>query len=101
MDNWGSRTNPLITEAAKCGLDSWLNIQASVALPSKTESLSVKRDKVHNVFLSNLSKNLDSVFMYKVKNGCYAWEHQNCEHVFLAQDHHMEGVKEGQFIRKS
>ena len=101
MDNWGSRTNPLITEAAKCDIDSWLNIQASVALPSKTESLSVKRDKVHNVFLSNLSKNLDSVFMYKVKNGCYAWEHQSCEHVFLAQDHHMEGVKEGQFIRKS
>ena len=101
MDNWGSRTNPLITEAAKCKLDSWLNIQASVALPSKTESLSVKRDKVHDVFLTNLSQNLDSVFMYKVKNGCYAWEHQNCYHAFLAQDHHMEGVQEGEFIRKS
>ena len=101
MDNWGSRTNPLITEAAKCKLDSWLNIQASVALPSKTESLSVKRDKVHDVFLTNLSQNLDSVFMYKVKNGCYAWEHQNCNHAFLAQDHHMEGVQEGEFIRKS
>ena len=101
MDNWGSRTNPLITEAAKCKLDSWLNIQASVALPSKTESLSVKRDKVHDVFLTNLSQNLDSVFMYKVKNGCYAWEHQNCDHAFLAQDHHMEGVQEGEFIRKS
>ena len=100
MDNWGSRTNPLITEAAKCKLDSWLNIQASVSLPSKTESLSVKREKVHDVFLTNLADSLDKIFMYKVKNGCYAFQHRNCNHAFLAQDHHQEGVQEGQFIRK-
>ena len=39
MDNWGSRTNPLITEAAKTPTDSWMNIQASVSLPSRVESL--------------------------------------------------------------
>ena len=101
MDNWGSRTNPLITEAAKCKLDSWLNIQASVALPSKVESLSVKREKVHGTFLQNLADNLDEVFTYKIKNGCYAFQHPNCDHAFLAQDHHKEGVQEGEFIRKS
>ena len=100
MDNWGSRTNPLITEAAKTPLDSWLNIQASVSLPSKVESLSVKREKVHDVFLNNLADSLDKIFMYKVKNGCYAFQHPKCNHAFLAQDHHKEGVQEGQFIRK-
>ena len=101
MDNWGSRTNPLITEAAKTPHDSWLNIQASVALPSKVESLSVKREKVHGTFLQNLADNLDEVFTYKIKNGCYAFQHPNCDHAFLAQDHHKEGVQEGEFIRKS
>lgn len=101
MDNWGSRTNPLIVEAAKTPLDSWLNIQASVALPSRTENLDIKRDKVHGTFLNNLADNLDKVFMYKIKNGCYAFQHPNCEHAFLAQDHHKEGVQEGEFIRKS
>ena len=101
MDNWGSRTNPLITEAAKCKLDSWLNIQASVALPSKTESLSVKREKVHDVFLKNLTSALDKIRIYHAVNGHYPWEHPKCDHAFLAQDHHMEGVQEGEFIRKS
>jgi hypothetical protein len=101
MDNWGSRTNPLITEAAKCKLDSWLNIQASVSLPSKTESLSVKREKVHDVFLKNLTSALDKIRIYHAVNGHYPWEHPKCDHAFLAQDHHMEGVQEGEFIRKS
>ena len=99
MDNWGSRTNPLITEAAKTPLNSWMNIQSSVSLPSRTESLSVKRDKVHDVAMSTLADTLDKVFMYKVANSCYPWQHKNCSHAFLAQDHHMEGVKEGEFIR--
>ncbi len=99
MDNWGSRTNPLITEAAKTPLDSWMNIQSSVSLPSRTESLSVKRDKVHDVAMNTLADTLDKVFMYKVANSCYPWQHKNCSHAFLAQDHHMEGVKEGEFIR--
>ena len=99
MENWGSRTNPLITEASKIPLDSWLNIQSSVQPPSKVESLDVKREKVHSVFLSNLSDVLNKVFMYKVANGCFPWEHKNCTHAFLAQDHHTEGVQEGQFIR--
>ncbi len=76
------------------------NIQASVSLPSKVESLSVKREKVHGTYLQNLADNLDLVFMYKVKNGCYAFQHPKCNHAFLAQDHHQEGVQEGQFIRK-
>jgi len=101
MDNWGSRTNPLITEAAKCKLDSWLNIQASVSLPSKTESLSVKREKVHEVFLKNLTSALDNIRIYHAVNKFYPWEHPKCDHAFLAQDHHMEGVQEGEFIRKS
>ena len=101
MDNWGSRTNPLITEAAKCKLDSWLNIQASVSLPSKTESLSVKREKVHEVFLKNLTSALDNIRIYHAVNKFYPWEHPKCDRAFLAQDHHMEGVQEGEFIRKS
>ena len=100
MDNWGSRTNPLITEAAKTPTDSWMNIQASVSLPSRVESLEVKREKVHTVVLPGLSETLDKVFVYKVNNGCYPWQHKNCTHAFLAQDHHQEGVQEGQFIRK-
>lgn len=99
MDNWGSRTNPLITEAAKTPLNSWMNIQASVSKPSRVESLEVKREKVHTVVLPTLSETLDKVFMYKVANGCYPWQHKKCQHAFLAQDHHQEGVQEGQFIR--
>jgi len=99
MDNWGSRTNPLITEAAKTPINSWMNIQASVALPSKVESLDVKRKKVHDVALSNLADSLDKVFIYKVTNGCYPWQHKKCKHAFLAQDHHQEDVADGQFIR--
>lgn len=98
MDNWGSRTNPLITEAAKTPLDSWMNIQSSVGLPSRIESLDVKRQKVHTVALSNLESALDKVFIYKVTNGCYPWKHKNCKHAFLAQDHHQEDVQAGQFI---
>ena len=98
MDNWGSRTNPLITEAAKTPLDSWMNIQSSVGLPSRIESLDVKRKKVHTVALANLESALDKVFIYKVTNGCYPWKNKNCKHAFLAQDHHKEGVQEGQFI---
>tara|TARA_Y100001973_G_scaffold39248_1_gene58954 strand:+ start:223 stop:1275 length:1053 start_codon:yes stop_codon:yes gene_type:complete len=100
MDNWGSRTNPLITEASKCKHDSWLNIQASVALPSKVESLSVKRKKVHDVCLNSLSLSIDNIRVYHAVNGFYPWEHPKCDHAFLAQDHHKEGVAEGQFIRK-
>jgi hypothetical protein len=99
MDNWGSRTNPLITEAGKTPHDSWMNIQSSVSLPSRVESLDVKREKVHGVALNNLAESLDKVFMYKVVNGCYPWQHKKCQHAFLAQDHHQEGVQEGQFIR--
>jgi hypothetical protein len=98
MENWGSRTNPLINEAGKVPHDSWLNIQASVQLPSRVESLDVKREKVHSVFLDTLATSLDKVFMYKVANGCYPWQHKNCKHAFLAQDHHQEGVQEGEFI---
>ena len=100
MDNWGSRTNPLITEAARVKTDSWLNIQASVALPSKVESLSVKREKVHDVFLNNLAEAIDKIRIYHAINGFYPWQHPKCDHAFLAQDHHKEGVQEGQFIRK-
>jgi hypothetical protein len=98
MDNWGSRTNPLITEASKTPLNSWMNIQSSVSLPSRVESLKVKREKVHTVVLPALGETLDKVFMYKVANGCYPWQHKNCTHAFLAQDHHQEDVQSGQFI---
>ena len=77
-----------------------MNIQASVALPSKVESLDVKRGKVHSVALANLESALDKVFIYKVTNGCYPWKNPKCQHAFLAQDHHLEDVQEGQFIRK-
>lgn len=99
MDNWGSRTNPLIVEASKTPHDSWMNIQSSVSLPSRVESLDVKRGKVHGVALANLGECLDKVFMYKVVNGCYPWQHKKCQHAFLAQDHHQEDVQAGQFIR--
>ena len=101
MDNWGSRTNPLIVEASKTPLDSWMNIQASVGMPSARESLKVKREKVHTIVLPSLSDQLDKVFIYKVANGCYPWQHSNCDHAFLAQDNHQEDVQEGEFIRKS
>ena len=101
MDNWGSRTNPIIVEAAKCRHDQHLNIQASVSLPSARESLDQKRDKVHKIYFASLSEHLDKLFAYRFKNSCYPWDNPNCEHAFLAQDHHKEGVIEGQFIRKS
>jgi hypothetical protein len=98
MDNWGSRTNPLITEAAKTSTDSWMNIQASVSLPSRVESLDIKRKKVHNVALQNLAENLDKIRIYHAVNGFYPFQHPKCQHAFLAQDHHQEDVQAGQFI---
>ena len=100
MDNWGSRTNPLITEAAKTPTDSWMNIQASVSLPSRVESLDVKRKKVHDVALQNLAETLDKIRIYHAVNGFYPFQHPKCQHAFLAQDHHQEDVQAGQFIRK-
>jgi len=98
MINWGSRTNPLISHASKVNVESWLNIQASVALPSTVESLDVKRSKVHDVLLKNLSEELDKISIYKVVNGCYPWEHKKCKHAFLAQDFHKEDIQAGEFI---
>lgn len=99
MQNWGSRLSGLLNEAAKTPHDSCLNIQASVELPSRVESLSVKRKKVHDTSFANLESALDKVFMYKIANGCYPWKNSKCEHAFLAQDHHQEDVSAGQFIR--
>ena len=99
MSNWGSRTNPLLSHAARVPVTSWLNIQDSVDTPTRVESLEVKRNKVHSVVLPNLSEDLDKIFIYKVSNGCYPWEHKNCQHAHLAQDFHKEDVKAGQFIR--
>jgi hypothetical protein len=98
MENWGSRISGLLVEASKTAHDSCLNIQASVDLPSRVESLDTKRKKVHDTTLANLESTLDKVFMYKVANGCYPWKHSKCQHAFLAQDHHMEDVQAGQFI---
>ena len=100
MENWGSRTNPLVTEAAKTAHDSWMNIQASVHLPSRVESLDIKRAKVHDVSLQNLADSLDKIRIYHAVNGFYPWQHPKCQHAFLAQDHHLEDVQAGQFIRK-
>ena len=72
-----------------------------ISLPSARESLDQKRDKVHGNYFSNLSATLDTLFSYRFTNSCYPWDHPDCEHAFLAQDHHKEGVIEGQFIRKS
>jgi hypothetical protein len=98
--NWGSRISGLLVEASKTAHDSWMNIQASVDLPSRVESLDIKRDKLHTIALANLESTLDKVFIYKVTNGCYPWKHSKCEHAFLAQDHHQEDVQAGQFILK-
>ena len=68
MDNWSSRTNPIIVEAAKCRPDQHLNIQASVSLPSARETLEQKREKVHGTYLANLSETLDKLFAYRFKN---------------------------------
>jgi len=100
MTNWGSRTNPLISHAARVPTTSWLNIQASVGTPTRVESLEVKRSKVHTVVLPQLAEDLDKLAIYKVVNGCYPWEHKNCQHAYLAQDFHQEDVISGQFIRK-
>ena len=98
MENWNSRTNPLLTQAANVPLDGHLNIQSSVGLPSKVEDLSTKRNKVHNVYFPRLSKDCRKLFHYFVSNGCLPWEHPDCEHAFLAQEQ-SEGVEEGKFIR--
>ena len=98
MENWNSRTNPLLTQAANVPIDKHLNIQASVGLPSKVEDLSTKRNKVHNVYFNRLGVDCRKLFHYFVSNGCLPWEHKNCEHAYLAQEI-SEGVEEGKFIR--
>ena len=88
----------IIAQAARVPLDKHLNIQASVGLPSKVEDLSTKRNKVHNVYFPRLSKDCRDLFHYYVANGCFPWEHKNCQHAYLAQEV-SEGVEEGKFIR--
>lgn len=98
--NWGSRTNPLITVAAEASRkDKPLHLINSVAKPSVKESLKTKRDKVFDVTLKNLEVDLDSLYAYKFRNGCYPWRNKNCQHTFLAQDTHNEDLNS--FIRKS
>ena len=99
MCNWGSRTNPLLSHAARVPVTSWINIQSSVGHPSPKESLDIKRKKVHGMMLPNLAADLDKIFIYKVSNGCYPWEHKNCQHAHLAQDCHKEDVVGGEFVR--
>ena len=93
MENWGSRTHGIIMEASKCKPDSWLNIQASVETPIKSRIIKLKEKD--NVSFANLSHYCDNIRMHAV-NGCYPY----CQHAFLAQDHHKEGVQEGEFIRQ-
>ena len=97
MENWASRMSNIIAQAARVPLDKHLNIQASVGLPSKVEDLSTKSNKVHNVYFPRLSKDCRDLFHYYVANGCFPWEHKNCQHAYLAQEV-SEGVEEGKFI---
>ena len=98
----GTSIRNIIGQASKIKLDSekpWLNVQASVEIPSSQQSLDVKRNNIHTYFLPNLSKELDELFKYKIEYGCYAWDHPNCQHAFPAQDHIDEHPKDYEFIR--
>ena len=77
----------------------WLNVQASVELPSTQQPLDYKRDNVHTYSLPTLSKEIDELSKYKIEYGCYAWDHPNCQHAFPAQDHVDENPEDYEFIR--
>jgi len=99
----GTSIRNVITQAAKVNPLSkkpWLNIQASVGLPSKQQSLNEKRKNVHNFFLVNLTKEIKALFKYYIEHDCLPWEHEKCQHAFPAQDHMNEDYESGQFIRK-
>ena len=86
----GTSIRNVITVAAKVNPLSkkpWLNIQASVGLPSKQQSLDEKRKNVHNFFLVNLTKEIKALFKYYIEHDCLPWEHEKCQHAFPAQDH--------------
>ena len=98
----GNSIRNIISEAKKIDSNSkkpWLNVQASVEIPSSHQSLGAKRKNVHTFFLSNLSKDLDKIFKYKVDHNCYPWEHPKCQHAFPAQDHIDENPKGYEFIK--
>ena len=98
----GTSIRNIIGQASKITSDSkkpWLNIQASVEIPSSQQPLEIKRNNVHDYFLPNLKKELNKLFKYKVDHECYPWEHPNCQHAFPAQDHTDENPEDHEFIR--
>ena len=98
----GTSIRNVITVAAKVkpkDKKPWLNIQASVGLPSSKQTLGEKRKNVHNYFLVNITKEIRALFAYWVDHDCLPWEHEKCQHAFPAQDHMNEDYESGEFIR--
>ena len=93
----GTTAWSIISKATEVDLDGVLNIASSTSLPSGKQTLQDKREN-SLIFFKNIGSRLDKLFMYKISNNCYPWEHINCQHAWLAQDHNTEDVKGGQFI---
>ena len=95
----GTGLYPTLKAASKVSLDSYLNIQVSVGVPTKKQSLDHKRKLVKSNKFKEMSKTADNLRIYHAHHGHYQWEHPDCEHAFLAQDRENEDVDGGQFIR--
>ena len=99
----GTHVNTIINPASAIKYSDdkpWLNLQIAVKIDNCKDSkeLDRRRKKFINEDLVSLSNTLDDLQEYKGRMRCYPWEHPDCEHAFLAQDHHQEYPEDGQFI---
>ena len=99
----GTHVNTIINPASTIKYSDdkpWLNLQIAVKIDNCKDSkeLDRRRKKFINEDLVSLSNTLDDLQEYKGRMRCYPWEHPDCEHAFLAQDHHQEYPEDGQFI---
>lgn len=74
--------------------DKPLNIVYSVPVPDAKESLETKRDKFWSTHIRRIEDNiLIALGMSEMHRGMFRWNHPDCEHRAIAQDHQTEKRK--------
>lgn len=100
----GTHINTILNPLSKIKYtddNPWLNLQIAVKIDNCKDSKELNRRRkkfIEEDLYKDLTATLDDIFEYKIRMGCYGYQHSKCQHSFLAQDHHQEYPEDGQFI---
>ena len=100
----GTHINTILNPLSKIKYtddNPWLNLQIAVKIDNCKDSNELDRRRkkfIEEDLYKDLTTTLDDIFEYKVRMGCYGYQHPKCQHSFLAQDHYQEYPEDGQFI---